>query len=256
MSGLRVGICVDPGEDPGSLAHGPAVDILLFPELFDGGYASLGKGKPPHTSTSPLLQSLRKFSKGSSATLIAGSTYLHSSRGRGTNSSLVLRNGRTIHRYDKVHLFRPTGDARFFTAGSVSHTFRVHGKGLSLTAGIVICYDLRFPELIRSLAFRGARILFVPARWPQIRDDAWRSLLKARAIENQIFVVGCNARPPEGGYSYVFSPVGQELWSNRRRRQRIAVVSLDADLLRSSRAIHNNLQEAVYLRRLLARARR
>ena len=70
------------------------------------------------------------------------------------------------------------------------------------------------------LAREGIQLLLVPARWPAVRDDAWQTLLKARAIENQIFVAGCDAADSEGGYSYVFDPMGRLLLSSRQRPKR------------------------------------
>jgi len=92
----------------------------------------------------------------------------------------------------------------------------VHAGGSNIRAGVIICYDLRFPELTRMLALGGIQVLFIPARWPAIRNDAWQTLLKARAIENQIFVVGCNAPGKEGGLSYVFDPLGECLMTQAR----------------------------------------
>jgi len=62
-------------------------------------------------------------------------------------------------------------------------------KRLKVRAGGIVCFDLRFPELVRALALRGIHLLIVPARWPAVRDQIWRSLLKARAIENQCYVL-------------------------------------------------------------------
>jgi predicted amidohydrolase len=118
--------------------------------------------------------------------------------------------------------------------------------GGSIEAAVILCYDLRFPDLTRLLARAGARILFVPARWPVIRDRAWRSLLRARAIENQIFVVGCNGRGKEGGYSYAVDPFGTEIYSSRSRGKPPLVVC-DLSLLVKARAHHDNLREAVPL---------
>jgi predicted amidohydrolase len=97
------------------------------------------------------------------------------------------------------------------------------------------------------------KILFVPARWPRQRDEAWRSLLKARAIENQIFVVGCNANDGEGGYSYAFDPLGRMIFSNRGKREsRFLTFSLSLHRLTQARALHSNLREAVLLHHLCA----
>jgi predicted amidohydrolase len=168
-----------------------------------------------------------------------------------TNSSLVYHRGRLIHRYDKIHLFRPADELRLFRPGKSARTFSISGSSWKLKAGIIICYDLRFPELTRLLAREGAEVLFVPARWPLVRNEAWQSLLKARAIENQMFVVGCNARGEEGGYSYVFDPYGALLLDTRMRPdQQIHSTEIDVRSLRALRGRMSYLDDAVVLARL------
>lgn len=189
-------------------------DVVVFPELVDGGYAAMratGRYVPP---SDPVVQAFRAFSRRMHTTCIAGSLPYAGARGGYTNTSLVFQRGRLVHRYDKIHMFRPAGDDQLFAAGKDLGVFLVGPTRQRVRAGTVICYDLRFPELIRFLARAGLDILFVPARWPAVRDDAWRTLLKARAIENQIFVVGCNARGEEGGASYVFGPGGEQVFSS------------------------------------------
>ena len=81
-------------------------------------------------------------------------------------------------------------------------------------AGMMICYDIRFPELARKLAINGAKMLFVPAQWPNPRLHHWRTLLMARAIENQMFVIACNRCGTSGtstffGHSLIIDPWGE-----------------------------------------------
>ena len=81
---------------------------------------------------------------------------------------------------------------------------------------MIICYDLRFPELSRRLALEGAGVICVPAQWPKPRQEHWRTLLRARAIENQLFVVACNACGLIGkldffGMSMIIDPKGEVL---------------------------------------------
>jgi predicted amidohydrolase len=173
-------------------------------------------------------------------------------KGAMTNSALVFSRGRKIHRYDKIHLFRPCNDHIYFAAGRTTETFVFRtADGARVRAGVEICFDLRFPELARMMALQGMVILFVPARWPKKRDDAWRTLLKARAIENQIFVVGCNAVGEEGGNSYVFDPSGEELLSTSGDPGVPShTVEIDLGRIAHARRLHRNLEEAVLLRRL------
>jgi predicted amidohydrolase len=79
--------------------------------------------------------------------------------------------------------------------------------------GVIICYDLRFPEAVRPWFKSGLDLLCVPARWPRVRDDLWQALLRARAIENQCFVIGVDSRDVEGGGSYAYSPLGEPIFS-------------------------------------------
>ncbi len=77
----------------------------------------------------------------------------------------------------------------FFTAGNSD---LLHFQPLSEQLGAGICYDLRFPEVFRKLALAGSRLIIIPAEWPSSRIEHWRVLLQARAIENQVFIVGVN----------------------------------------------------------------
>ena len=81
-----------------------------------------------------------------------------------------------------------------------------------MKTGVIVCYDLRFPEIVRPWFKSGLDLLIVPARWPAVRDDLWKLLLRARAVENQCFVVGVNARDDEGGGSYAFAPDGRTVF--------------------------------------------
>jgi predicted amidohydrolase len=106
---------------------------------------------------------------------------------------LFSPSGEELCAYDKIHLF----DSDLDEAGSYreSATFKP-GSSIALTetpfgkVGFAICYDLRFPELFRKLAFKGARIIFVPSAFTMYTGkDHWLALLKARAIENQLFII-------------------------------------------------------------------
>ncbi len=228
--------------------YSPSPHVLMVPEMYDGGYAALGRGEGVHSPRDEYVKMFRDFSRRAHCTCIAGSMAIRGRGGDMTNTSLVFRNGRCIHRYDKIHLFRPAGDTRYFRAGRGNAVFTVTVGKRRIRAGVIICYDLRFPELVRMLARAGMQVLFVPARWPVVRDDAWQTLLKARAIENQIFVVGCNARGSEGGFSYIFDPLGRLVLSTREKPAAPShSVRLDFDLIREAHAGHRNLHDATFL---------
>ncbi len=248
---LRIGLAFDPavlyGRQNASALR--RLDVLMFPELVDGGYAALERGEGLHRIGDPYWQAFCDASKRFSLCCISGSMILDHGRGRRTNASHVFSGGRLLHRYDKLHLFAPTGDHRYFTRGREIRTFTIVRKGMRIKAGLILCYDVRFPELIRAMALRGIQVLFVPARWPASRDHAWRTLLQARAIENQVFVVGCNSGDREGGYSYVVDPLGSILFSSADAPQaQLHTVVLDLGQAVKAKELHSNLHDAVVLR--------
>jgi len=110
------------------------------------------------------------------------------------NCAYVVDGGEVVGSYRKLHLFSTMGEDRFLVAGD--RTLVVDTAVGRL--GVAICYDLRFPELFRKLALEGAEILCLPAEWPKPRQEHWRTLLRARAIENQLFVVAANCCGVQG----------------------------------------------------------
>ena len=117
-----------------------------------------------------------------------------------------------VAEYDKTHLFTPSGEHEYFQAGSHICQFALDGK----KCGIIICYDLRFPELARTLALEGIELLFVPAQWPEKRTMHLMTLARARAVENQIFLALCNSVGTAGethcgGHSAIIDPWGEYL---------------------------------------------
>ena len=152
-------------------------------------------------------------------------------------SILISADGRVAARYRKIHLFDVslervrTHESRHIIAGRRIVTGRVAGIPLGLT----ICYDLRFPELFRVLAFRGCRIIFVPSNFTEETGKAhWEILLRARAIENQVFIAApaqVGVHPSTGirsfGASLVIDPWGRVLARGSRNREEVIVARLD-----------------------------
>jgi omega-amidase len=112
----------------------------------------------------------------------------------------------------KIHPFSLGGEERIFSGGDALETRAVEG----FTLQAAVCYDLRFPELFRAGARRGADLIALPANWPESRREHWEVLLRARAIENQSFVAGVNCVGSQwgtayGGGSRIVSPKGEVL---------------------------------------------
>jgi len=123
------------------------------------------------------------------------------------------QDGKIKNLYRKVNLFKPLGEHLKFNVGNKQSFFNWQGEKI----GLGICFDLRFPEFWRAYIKKGARILFVPAAWPKERLDHYLSLLKARAIENQCYVIGVNrlGKTDKGinysGHSCIYGPWGESL---------------------------------------------
>ena len=125
----------------------------------------------------------------------------------------VWRDGEEIARYDKVHLFAPFGEPAIWEPGDRYVAVRLDGW----TFGLITCNDIRFPEQARALRLEGrADALLVVAWWPWRRDHVWKTLLRARAIENGVYVVGCcltaseyPGEPFAGAGNHVFDPLGE-----------------------------------------------
>ena len=188
-------------------------DVLIFPELWASGF-SLEDRDRLIRENALCLAWLRDFARQSRCYMVG--SMLEMERGRAYNQAYLLDpRGRSLATYRKIHLFEYGGEHRRFRPGSkVVATTSPWGK-----LGLAICYDLRFPELFRSLSKQGARVVFVPSAWPRERRDHFLTLLKARAIENQCFMVGLNKVGPGlherpviyGGHSAVFGPWGEKL---------------------------------------------
>lgn len=125
----------------------------------------------------------------------------------------VGKNG-ILGKYRKNLLFAPTGEDKYFDTGR--DVCVVDFKGLRV--GLVLCYEIRFPEIFRLTAFAGADIITVPAVWPEMKIDHWITLTKARAIENQLYLIGCNCsvmhttkKDMACGYSVAYDPWGEPL---------------------------------------------
>ncbi len=184
--------------------------LVVFPEMWAGGfiYSAL---QQMAERTPNVLEKLREWAVQYRMVLVG--SLPEAEEGRVFNTSYVLdAGGEVAGKYRKMHLFSLTGEPDYFARGRVPLTCDTTAGRL----GIAICYDLRFPELLRRLALDGAEIICLSALWPVTRIDHWSLLLRSRAIENQLFVMGCNGCGVEGdtqygGASAIISPTGKVL---------------------------------------------
>ena len=204
-------------------------DVIILPETWNTGFfpredlASLCDRDCAQTR-----MVFGALAKELGVNLVAGSV-ANARGGRVYNTACVFdRNGERLCAYDQTHLFTPMGEQDFFTPGD--HLCRFELDGVS--CGILICYDIRFPELARTMALGGMDLLFVVSQWPAVRDAHLRTLTTARAIENQMFLACCNScgtagETVYGGRSVILDPWGKELASAGTQEQ---ILTADCDL--------------------------
>lgn len=187
-----------------------SVNIACLPELFTTGYDYEYLKRRDHNITRGILQRLSDKAKEKAIFIIAGSLP-HKEEDKIYNTLFIIDpDGVCIASYRKLHLFPLMGEDSFFTPGSKILVFDTIWSKM----GVAICYDLRFSWLFQSMAFAGAHVIFVPAQFPAVRIEHWDILLRARAIENQLFMVGINriGRDASGifsGHTSIYSPTGR-----------------------------------------------
>jgi omega-amidase len=185
-------------------------DIILFPEMWNTGYALAEIHQLADVGGARTKAFISDFARKHQVNIIAGS--IADKQGDQVLNTIYAfgRDGLTIGDYSKIHLFRLMDEEKYLGSGDKIGSMHIDG----IPAGAMICYDIRFPELARKLALEGAQILFVPAEWPHPRLHHWRTLLMARAIENQMYVVSCNRVGKSGtaeffGHSMIINPWGE-----------------------------------------------
>ena len=163
-------------------------DVIVLPEMWNTGYALEQMAELSDKDGQQTKNLLGKFAKENQVNLVAGSVATVKKNQFFNTTYVFNRAGQVIADYDKVHLFGLMGEDRFLQAGHRESTFELDG----VKVASIICYDMRFPEWVRTLMATGARVLFVVAEWPKKRVPQWEILLRARAVENQAFVVAVN----------------------------------------------------------------
>lgn len=191
----------------------PAGTLVLLPEMFATGF-TMAADSVAEPLDGPTARFLSDLARRREIFVQAGVVIRDPCAPRPRNEALVFGpDGKLSGRYAKLHLFSFAGEPEHYAAGEASTSFAWQ----ETTVAPSICYDLRFPELFREAAARGAEILTVIACWPASREEHWLALLRARAIENQCYVAAVNrcGQDPSGlaypGRSQIVDPRGEIL---------------------------------------------
>ncbi len=189
-------------------------DVVVFPEMFSTGF-SMNIGACADEGYGETAARLSGMARKHAVNLIAGFPIKSPAEEKGRNLAAVCnRKGQLNAIYTKIHPFSHAGEDACYVAGEKTVVFDIDG----MPSSVFICYDLRFPEVFRKVA-KEVQAIFVIANWPSERKEHWQTLLKARAIENQCFVIGVNRTGIDGngihyaGASGIFGPSGNVVCS-------------------------------------------
>ena len=183
--------------------------LVVLPELWSTGYALDESKELANVLNSGIFTQVTTVAQQNKISIV-GSVLEKRGLEVANTAAFFAPNGRVMGVYRKIHLFRLMDEDKWLQPGSAPLSMELPWGETALA----ICYDLRFPELFRHYAINGAKMIIIPAEWPLIRVEHWRALLIARAIENQCYIVACNAAGETGdtvfgGHSMVVDPWGK-----------------------------------------------
>jgi omega-amidase len=193
-----------------AMANLPAGTLVILPEMFATGFSmnadlTLAARAETEQTLSQLALTFGVY--------LCGGLASKNENGQPENQAVLYRpDGIEQGRYAKRHLFTPLEEDKTYAPGKDVTVIQINDTQVAP----LICYDLRFPEEFRAAAAKGAEVFVVLANWPAPRQDHWTTLLQARAIENQAYVVGVNRTGRDlnckyAGGSMVVSPRGEIL---------------------------------------------
>src|SRR5690625_2046874 len=214
-------------------------DIVVLPEMWTSGYDLENIDKHAAKELEPIKSEIAELAKKYAVNIIAGSIPNIVEKDNVYNTAFYInKSGELVYDYSKMHLVPMLNEPAFLTGGKNSvETFDLQGE----KAGMVICYDLRFPELFRDLALQDAKVIFVVAEWPLARKEHWLTLLRARAIENQCYIVGSNNVGTQdngttfAGNSVIYNPFGEALAQGSTELEEILKAEIDLDYIKEVR---------------------
>lgn len=215
----------------------PSADLIVLPELFSSGF-SMNTAAFSEPINGKGFQWMQKLSQ-QTQSAIMGSIAVNEQNSTKNRLYTVFPDGRFCY-YDKRHLFRMAGENNHYKSGE--RRLILDYKGWNICP--LICYDLRFPVWSRNRIISGKYeydLLIYMANWPEKRSFAWKSLLIARAIENQAYVAGINRIGNDGnnviysGDSVILDYIGEKISRTERFGDRVETVTLKKSALNDFR---------------------
>lgn len=209
-------------------------DFVLFPEMFEIVPKPEKAIHYSHTIPSDITETIASLAREHSVNIIGGSIF-EKDGDRVYNTALVFnRRGELCGKYSKMHLFDAFnyGESSFISKGEKPFLGELDG----LKFGVAICYDIRFPEIFRYYSLHGAQIVFLPAAFFQPNHDHWELNIRSRALDNSIFVMGCNQTGKRFvGRSMIANPWGITV-ASMGIEEGFYTVQIDLDIIDKTRA--------------------
>jgi len=214
-------------------------DVAVLPEALNTGFYVQNFKRLADAGAVRTKRFLSEISQNSGAILIGGA--INSKLDKIYNSAFIYQNGAEILRYDKIHAFSLARENEIVSSGDKLGICEIKFQNRAVKIGVAICYDLRFCEIFRALALRGAQIVFVIAQFAQSRIEHFITLARARAIENQIFICAVNGCGDTGqgesfgGNSMLIGP-GGEIVARLGKKESVKIVDVNLDEILKFRA--------------------
>lgn len=208
------------------------VDLLVFPEMTLTGFTMNTALAGEEMLFSPTLRFFKEASRQYHMAMAFG--FVEDFGGEYYNKLMMVSEGRIIYDYDKIHPFNYGDEGKHYIGGHEVKSVSLNEMEIS---GFV-CYDLRFPEIFQAVSGQADMILVI-ANWPKERILHWETLLRARAIENQCYIIGVNRTGKGNGLEYVessmaFDPMGERL-TKAHSKSDLMVIEADADKVQQIR---------------------
>ena len=219
------------------LGTNPAPEsLILFPEMFATGYIperAEELAEDFEKGDSPTAQMLMQLAQETNCFILGGG--MHRASNGFTNRTCLYSSAKAASEqpyYDKVHPFFP--EQKNFIAGEEVTLFKIQDLAIATS----ICFDLRFPELYREAHTKGALAFTVQASWPAARNEHWETLLRARAIENQAYVIAVNNVSADGTYtgnSQIISPSGEYIAKADAGKEQVISANISTEIVKKIR---------------------
>jgi predicted amidohydrolase len=211
-------------------------ELVVLPEIWTPGYFAFDEYRDAAAEAGRIREALANMAA-EHGILLHGGSFVEEHDGDLFNTSVLFDGAETVGEYRKMHLFGyGSREPEVITPGSdVTVVDSRVGR-----IGMAVCYDLRFPELFRQMTDLGAELVLVASAWPHPRVEAWETLARSRAIENQVHLVAANGVGPTAsgpslcGHSAVFDPWGVAV-AAAGDEPRVVVTTIDLDAVDDAR---------------------